>query len=200
MYEVEERSLADIGEQLGVSKNTVRRFLERADIKIQKRNDRFKHKKYRDEEWLRKQFIKNGRSPQDIADECDVTPPTINSWIREFELRDEITEVCRYRFAGRPCDKDYPVWTETGDNLGTPVRVHRLAVIADGADPYKVYGDNAYNVHHRNGFKCDSRPENLELVDRTTHGKHHSADSQKWTDDDMEYVIRAMLNPAEYIE
>jgi len=200
LYVREEKSVGYIADELGVSYSSAHRLMKRAGIERRDTTDPYKNKKYRNEDWLREQFVENGRSPKDIANECGVVYPTINNWIAEFQLRDEITETCKFRLAGRPCDKDYPVWTHTGDDLNTAVRVHRLAVIADGADPYKVYGDNNYNIHHRNGFKCDSRPENLELVDSSTHGRYHSPDDQKWTDDDIQYAIRAMLNPAEYIE
>jgi hypothetical protein len=50
---------------------------------------------------------------------------------------------------------------------------HQLVAIADGADPYKVFSDGRFHVHHRNRIRCDNRRENLELVDGDEHGEYH---------------------------
>jgi len=46
--------------------------------------------KYRDERWLKKQYVEKGRTLKDIGDECGVTMRTIGKWRDEFgfERRD----------------------------------------------------------------------------------------------------------------
>jgi transposase-like protein len=197
MYVEEGMSMADIGEELGVSENTVMRLMDRAEIERRKNPDPYSDKKYRSEDWLRSKFIEERWTAAEIANECDVSSNCVNTWLNKYGLRDEFTEICRFNFTGAWSHDGYPSWTRTGAN--NYVKVHSLVAIAKGADPHKVFS-NDHHVHHRNGFKCDNRPSNLELVDAKTHGKYHSPDSVKWTDDDIRYAIQAMLNPTEYIE
>lgn len=42
--------------------------------------------KYRNKEWLKKQYIEEVRSITDIADECDVAPTTISDWLDRFDI------------------------------------------------------------------------------------------------------------------
>lgn len=42
--------------------------------------------KYRDENWLREQYVENERTLKDISDECDVSMRTIGKWRDEFGL------------------------------------------------------------------------------------------------------------------
>jgi hypothetical protein len=55
--------------------------------------------------------------------------------------------------------KGYETW-----KADTTVKVHQLVTIANGADPWKVFGRNDWQVHHKNGGKIDNRPINLEVV------------------------------------
>jgi predicted DNA-binding protein YlxM (UPF0122 family) len=42
--------------------------------------------KYRNEAWLRREYVENNRSLADIADECSVTDDTVNRWTKRFDL------------------------------------------------------------------------------------------------------------------
>jgi len=53
----------------------------------------------------------------------------------------------------------------------TGFHVHQLIAIANGADPHKVFGNRQYNIHHKNGFKFDNRPSNIEMLTASEHGK-----------------------------
>lgn len=51
--------------------------------------------------------------------------------------------------------------------------IHQLLVIAEGADPHKVFSDGDYNVHHKNHIPWDNRPENVELLTKAEHNSEH---------------------------
>lgn len=82
---------------------------------------------------------------------------------------------------------------ETWDVERTTVSVHSLIVIANGADPYKVFGNDQYNIDHDNGCKIDNRPENLNLIDVTSHGRKDGR-KKKYT-----YTHKEMLEFADSV-
>lgn len=55
--------------------------------------------RYRDEEWLERQYVDQGRSYSDIASECDVSETTIQKWLRKHRI-------------SRPDETD---WVECGE-------------------------------------------------------------------------------------
>lgn len=54
---------------------------------------------------------------------------------------------------------------------GKEVMVHQFVAVANGADPYKVFGDDDYSVDHKNGCTIDNRPENLQVLHVDEHGQ-----------------------------
>ena len=87
---------------------------------------------------------------------------------------------------------EYPHWSITGERT---IAVHQLLVIADGADPYRVF-DEKYNVHHRNGCALDNRPENVDLVHVEEHGRLDGGKrARAYTHMDLLHVISYMIDP-----
>jgi hypothetical protein len=69
-------------------------------------------------------------------------------------------------------------------------------VIADGADPEKVFGAPGYNVDHENGCKFDNRHDNLRVVSASEHGaKDAPKTGGAYTHEDVLQIIEFFVNP-----
>ncbi len=120
--------------------------------------------KYRDEDWLRKQYLENGRTMRDIGDECGVTHGTVRHWIVKFDIprrnragRDEHTPEERFwgkvdrgdedecwEWHGARTTDGYGIFTIDRDDI----RAHRYSMeIHD----YEL-GEKQVNHH------CDNKP------------------------------------------
>ena len=196
----------EIADKYDVSVETIRRHIREKDIEcIDERssngrsnafeNASYPEQEYWDGEVLKELYIKKEKSISEIADEYDVANNTIRDHLKNNNLYTEeksYENKARFRLSGNSTLEGYPLWTATGD--GNYALVHHLVMIAEGEDPEKVFGNNKWNVHHRNRFRCDNRPCNLELVDRVSHGKKHKGmNDKKWNDDDIEFVIKYMM-------
>lgn len=85
-YWGEELSCKEIGKLCGVNQTTISRWLRRHDIERRSFGNRRKDLKYKDEEWLREQYVKKERSGQDIADECDVSLDVVQRFMQKFDI------------------------------------------------------------------------------------------------------------------
>jgi len=91
--------------------------------------------------------------------------------------------------------KGYPRWYFSERCDVSNVAVHQLVVIADGADPEKVF-DSQYNVHHENGCRLDNRPSNLSVVKAGEHGHRDGGKrSNRYSWMDILYVVDFFLAP-----
>lgn len=71
------------------------------------------------------------------------------------------------------CDNKGYTQIHDVEKTGT-FRLHQLTAIAEGADPYEIFGGEKV-VHHMNGWNYDERPSNLTTVTRQEHREIHAA-------------------------
>ena len=146
---------------------------------------------WRSEEVLYELFHNRRLSTYEIADRLECSQSVVSKWmnIHEMDAR-----------GGRghpldPCDISYyqgvKGYIQVSDSNNI-FREHQLAAIADGADPYKVFGYNGYAVHHKNTVRFDNRPENLTLVSHKEHGRIHS--KGEWTEVDGEQRLEIPIS------
>ena len=69
-----------------VSKATIIRWMDKYDIERRDKGHQQKEGRYKNEEWLREQYVEDRRPIRDIADSCDVTRTTIRHWIHKFDI------------------------------------------------------------------------------------------------------------------
>jgi hypothetical protein len=93
----------------------------------------------------------------------------------------------------------HPAWSLSTSHSNTTVTVHQLLAVADGADPYKVYGNSNYSVDHINGCPLDNRPENIQVLTVEEHGrKDATRNANKYTHGDMLRLFEDIASGTEY--
>jgi len=83
----------------------------------------------------------------------------------------------------------------TGFGTHDRLFLHQLVAIADGADPYQLFG-GPKQIHHKNGIRWDNRPSNIEVVNIADHARRHGDDmwgEAPWRDpDEMREGLKKM--------
>ena len=186
-YVKNRRTLEEIAEECGVTGTTISDWLGRhgIDTRSQREAQRLDGK-HTDRKWLAEQYRDEGRSMADIGRECDVTAATILKYLRRFGIKTrDSTQHIRDQKIGITNEKgefgDLPggyrkvmnSWLVEGGREYRSVYVHQLLAIAEGADPYKVFSNGKWQVHHKNRIKWDNRPENIEFTTREKHRSEH---------------------------
>ena len=80
---------AEVGDVLDVAQCTVSKWLRRHDIETKTAGEVCSDgdtDKLRDEAWLRQQYVNARKSMSTIADEIDVSQPTVNRWLRRHDI------------------------------------------------------------------------------------------------------------------
>lgn len=125
-----------------------------------------------DEGVLREEYVENGRSSYDLAEEWGCDSKTVRNWLDRHGI--ERRHAGNYHRKAKvyydTSKQGYGRWQlHAGEDRGSMVVVHRLAAVAwFGLDA--VSGNQ---VHHKNGVKWDNREENLELMTASEHAKMH---------------------------
>ena len=146
--------------------------------------------RYKDPDWLYEQYVIEGKSMTEIANECDANSGTI--WYHmdkhDIESRDRmeaVKDAVRVNYANyHSNNKGYPLWkASVGDGKEKVCYVHRLLAVSE-------YGFDAVmgnDVHHKNGIPWDNRPSNIEPLNRSDHLKEHGDEIDSWSHRDNPY-------------
>lgn len=80
-------TIGEIAEKCGVAESTIYRWLDKYDIPTDKSGDPSKKDEpYRDESWLREQYVAKGRLGREIAEECGIERSTLYYWLEKFGI------------------------------------------------------------------------------------------------------------------
>lgn len=118
-------------------------------------------------------YIRENLSSSQIAEQVGLSQNVVSRRLGEYGLWEK--DPCRYHLED---DQGYPSISKTGVEGIKRVRVHRLVAIAKGYDPHEVFSGE-YDVDHINNCKLDNRLENIQLLDKETHGAKHAHQGPK---------------------
>ena len=136
---------------------------------------------YDDPEKLHEEYVVNQKSPRQIADEFGCTDETIRNKLDNFEIdkRTHGEAVSLGYLSSEPpkmlynSDNGYEYFKNYHRGKNYIFNHHQLLAIHKGADPYKVFSNGEYDVHHKNEIPWDNRVENIELIEHGEHRRHH---------------------------
>jgi len=169
-----------IAERFGVGTSTIQYWMRKHDIETHGPNrDRYDIP----EDELRELYAEKEWPQWRCAEHFGCSENTIHNRLQRYGIpirttkeshRIRTDEYARYSVHG---GTGYP---RLSDRIARrEVSVHQLTAIAGGADPYKVFSDGDYMIHHKNTYRFDNRPANLELVTESQHMATHRRDV--WT-------------------
>jgi hypothetical protein len=119
---------------------------------------------------------------RDIANEVGMTPSGIKKCLDRASIETRSpTEHHKYGPASFMTDREsgYESVGSKHNYEKDQCRVHQLVAIAKGANPYKVFSNGRYHVHHKNGIPWDNRPDNLELKSGQVHIREHGVEEDR---------------------
>jgi len=121
-------------------------------------------KKYKNEQWLRREWKKKNRTQKDIGEECGVSDSTIYRWRKRHGITKPGASLNMQ-------SRGYEQWKcEKGDSADT-VLVHRLLATLQVDDLDELEGKH---VHHKKNIPWLNTPENIEVVTPAEHVAIHT--------------------------
>lgn len=180
LYHEQGLTQAEIAERFGCHRKTILRQMREMGV-------RTKHEKrdrpWEDEATMRELYLEKRLSLSETARRLGASSETIGRWLQNHGIetrdRDEAKSMAlREEPAAYWMREDgYMTWRNQYEKKTDVARVHRLLAVAE-------YGFDAVcgmEVHHKNGIPWANWPENIELMTKAEHARHHLAERNKRT-------------------
>lgn len=157
--------------------STVTRWMKKLGVDLRDSSQqKINHKELTDEDWLREKYHDEMKSITEVAEEIGCSRmPVFRALKRHgIERHDKYYAAGNLHPGFRMHVQGYMCafsnhYEGDGEQTFEEVRIHRLLAVAEyGFD--EVAGRS---VHHKNGIPWDNRPENIEVMDKEDHVKHH---------------------------
>ena len=130
---------------------------------------------WKDRDTLVKLYHEEGLSARKIGAKLGCAHTTILYWMERFGI-DRETPTIERPTSHLFTEFGYEAWSPTIDGESKWVLVHRLQMVAE----HGLEAVSGKEVHHKNEVKFDNRPENLELVSKKDHSRHHMTKNEPW--------------------
>lgn len=171
LYWDEQKSLGDIGEHYDCSGVRVLKKMKTLGVERREGDDKPDHP-WQDKETLEAMVDQHGNNATKLADEMGASRSTVSKWLREFGIK-TIPHPTEQPPSYRTHISGHEVVRTKIDQQQHTAFVHRLVAVADGKLTPEEFINSEKNVHHKNGVPWDNRPENLEVMTKSEHHKHH---------------------------
>jgi len=177
LYWDEYLSQKEVAAVLDADPATISRWMDKFDIRKRTNSERqVAHRKLLDEEWLRDKYHGEMLSITEVSELLDISRMPVQRALDRhgIEAHGHGYKVANLHAGYRMAPTGYMVsyahyYDENGDQKQDEVRIHRLMAVAE----HGVDAVAGMEVHHKNGVTFDNRPENLELLSKADHAKHH---------------------------
>lgn len=169
LYVEKECTMEEIAEKLGCSYSTVNTWIDKFDIETNDVGGNPADAKYKDETWLKEQYIEKRKSAEQIAETCNCHQSSVYYHLRKHDIpREQIHNDIR-EFETVPYSTIYH--REDGQNHY--MFIHRLVAYAHRIIDGDELLDAKLDIHHKDGNHWNNSPENLEAVSPEEHQQYH---------------------------
>lgn len=168
-----EMTTSEMADLLGCTGANIKYHMNKHNVEARRFH---KERPWTDEDTLRRLYVEEGLSQQEVGDRLGCSASTIGNWMDKFGIKNTHF-VNRAKF--RTQQNGYEQWCSTYGWEKDRLYVHQLLAVAMGTDPHDLFGGD-YQIHHKNGIHWDNRPGNIETIHIVDHASEHM--NKKWGD------------------
>lgn len=167
------RTTEEVADKWGCAPSTIYRWVDKFDLE---RREKYGGP-WTDREKMMELYWGERMSQEEIAEHVGCEQSTLSTWFDRLDIPTRYLE--KKHGSLSTTERGYVYFAGVSDI----VWMHKLAAIAGGANPEKVFSED-YNIHHINDVQWDNRPENVECLTVAEHTERHREEllRARWED------------------